>query len=139
MEENRPFLHTRQRGDGAVFAGVGELAVDLVGQHQQIVVNADTGDFLDFFGGQRGSRRVGREIQHDRFGVRRDGGRNVFGGQREFILDTGTDRFGNAVHQPDTRVIRDVARLVIEDFFAGIDDGPQRDVQTLAHADRYEY
>src|SRR6266436_5389750 len=43
-----------------------------------------------------------------------------------------------AVHQLHAWVIRDVAGFVIENFVAGIDDGPQRDVQALAHADRDE-
>ena len=61
--------------------GVGELAVNFVGQDQNVVVGADARDFFDFLGGQRGARRVGREIQHERFGARRDRGLDVLGSQ----------------------------------------------------------
>ena len=98
-----------------MLAGVGEFTVNLIGDHQQIVVDAYPRNLLQFFVSQRGAGWVAREIQHDRLRARRDRAGDVFGGQREFVIGAGANGFANPVHRAHARVIGHIARLVVED------------------------
>ena len=96
----------RQGADGAP-AVVDELAVDLVGDQEEVVVAAERGDHLELLPAVDGAGGVVRVAEDDETRLRRDRAVPVGpGGEMESVLDPGPQR-----HQPDSRDRRE--RLVV--------------------------
>ena len=121
-----------------LLAAVREVAVDLVGDDDEVVLLGEGGNREQVLARHDGARRVVRvaDEQHLRLWrhvllelVRRDA---------ELILDLGRHGDGLAAREDRAGLIGDVARLRDEDFVARREDGAHDEVERLADADRHE-
>ena len=132
MKKDSPLLHPGQCRDGVVgHLVVGEFAVDLVGQHNEIVLHRKGGDLPQLLQRQDRSGGIGREVQHQDAGLVRDRLLQGVRAERELLLGTGGHGHGNAASQQDAGAVGDIAGLVVEDLVAGIEQGAERDVDGL--------
>ena len=138
MQKNRALGHAGQRRDAGVLPLKGQLGVNLVGDHEQVVALGQAGDRLERLAGHRAAGGVGGEVQHERLGLGRDCLLDRLGGDGESVLGEARHGHRHAVGQRDAGRVADIARFVVNDLIAGIDDGPQRDVERLADADADE-
>ena len=135
MQENRALQHSRQRRDAGVIALEGQLRVNLVRHHQQVVLEDHVRNLLQLGARHRAASRVRREIQHEHLALRRDDFLDGFRCHSETILRLARHGHGHAVRERDARRVAHVARLVIDDFVTRIDDRAERDVHRLTHTD----
>ena len=138
VQKNRALGHAGQRRDAGVLPLKGQLGVNLVGDHEQVVALGQAGDRLERLAGHRAAGGVGGEVQHERLGLGRDCLLDRLGGDGESVLSEARHGHRHAVGQRDAGRVADIARFVVNDLIAGIDDGPQRDVERLADADADE-
>ena len=120
-------------------AVVAQLAVDLIGQHDQVVLDAELGDAFEILLRRDRAGRVGREIEHQHAALRRDRGGEFLRFQREAVLLAGLDRHRLAVGHDDARTVGNVAGLVVDHLFARIEQRAQREIDRLGHADGDEH
>ena len=65
VKEERPLLHSGKRGDRVMrHLVVGEFAVDLIGEDDQVMLHGEGSDLLEFLQRQDRPRGVGREVEH---------------------------------------------------------------------------
>ena len=116
----------------------GELGVDLVGSDQQVLLDGELGDGLEFgaIGGAAG--RVGREVQDEQLAAGLPGGAQGGRIERELVGGDGADRDGLGVAERDARGVAHVAGLVVEHLIAGVEHGAQEDVERFGDADGAE-
>jgi hypothetical protein len=140
VQQDRPLAHSRQRGDGNVrLIVVAEFAVDLIGEHDQVVLDGEFRDAFEVLARGAGTGRVGREIehQHPRFGVMAFASASGFSENPSSLVVTTGDR--HAMGHDDARTVGNIARLVVNHLVAGIEQGAQGDVDRLGNADRDEH
>ena len=135
VQKNRALQHPGQGGDADVLPLEGEFGIDLVSDHQQIVAPHDGGDLLQVGVGHGAAGRVGREIQHQRLAPGSDDLLDVLRANREAVFRLAGHSYGHAVRHGDAGRVTDVARFVINDLIARIDQRAERDIHGLAHAD----
>ena len=121
-----------------LLAAVREVAVDLVGDDDEVVLLGEGRDGQEVLARHDGARRVVRvaDEQHLRLWrhvllelVRRDA---------ELILDLGRHGDGLAAREDRAGLIGDVAWLWDEDLIARREDGAHDEVERLTDADRHE-
>jgi len=138
MQKKRALLHAGKGGDGMMRQiVVGELAVDFVGEDDQIVLHGKGGDLCQLIGGHDSPGGVGRETEHQDARAGRDGLFQVGGAEHKFILGAGRDRDRLASGQRDARAVGDITWLVVEHLVARIEQGAQGEIDSLgdAHGD----
>ena len=135
MQEDGAVLHAGHRREGVVGPVVGQFGVDLVGDHQDVVLGADARDHLNILFAQGGAGGVVGIIEDDGLGLGRDGRAELRLGDAELVLALRLDGDGHAVREGDQGAVRDVAGLVINDLVAGVGDGADGEVEGFADAD----
>ena len=138
VEEDRPLRHARQARDARMRALEGELRVNLIGQHEQVLLAAERGDFLQLLPRARAAGRIARQVEHQDLGARLPGGPQRLGRERKAVLGIGWHRDPLPVRQRDAGKIAHVARLVIHDLVTRIDERPAGEIERLADADRHD-
>ena len=129
------FAHAGNFQNAGVRLIIGELAVDFVGDDDEVVLDGEFGNLPNLFLRQGGSGRVGRVVEHQQFGFLADLFLQRFAGEFEVVLFGGFYSNGYAMSKDDDGIIRDVARLVIEHFVAGFNQGADGEIHGLADAD----
>src|SRR5215210_5836617 len=137
MQENRAFTHAGQGRDGGVLrAVVGELAVNLVGEHDEVVLNAQRGNPPEFLGGLRRARWIAREIEHQHFRRGCDFPFQLARGEPEVVFRKGRHRDWNAVREHNARTVADVTWLVVEHLFTKVEQRAQGEIDGFGNAYR---
>ena len=73
VQKERPFLHPRKCGDGVMWQLiVGELAIDFIGQDDEIMLHGEGSNFFEFLQRHDSTGGIRREIQHQHAGLQRD-------------------------------------------------------------------
>jgi len=137
MQQDGPLPHARPGHDRLVPPLVGQLGVNLVADHEQILFHANLGEGIQFRAREYRPRRIGRKVEQQNLGARRRR-RHFRGLQPETVLRPGMDRAPLRVRQRDRRGVGNITGLMVKDGLAGIEDGAQGEVDRLAHADRDE-
>ncbi len=122
-----------------MLAAVGQLAVDLVGEHIQVVFNDDVRDRLEVFLAHDCPRGIVGVRQHQDLGLRRDRSLELFGFEAEFILILERNNDRHAVRQNRAGLIGDIGRLRDQYFVALVDHGAEHQVDGLRAADGNQY
>ena len=135
MRSRRP----GQADDARVRRVVGQLAVDLVRDDDQVALAGEGGDVFQVRPAHDRAGRVVREVEHQHLGARRRFGLQHRARQAEPVVGARLDRHRHPVREQDRRPIRHVARLMVKHFVARVEQRPQRQVQRLAHADRDQH
>ena len=69
VKDDGPIYHVVELGDGGVRTVVIHVLVDLVGKHDEVVLDGDLGDPLKVLVGYDAAARVVRRVDDDEFGV----------------------------------------------------------------------
>ena len=139
VEEDRALLHAGQRGEADVLlAAVREVAVDLVGDDDEVVLLGEGGDSEEVLARHDGARRVVRVADEQHLRFRRHVLLELVWRDAELVLNLGRHGDGLAAREDRAGLIGDVARLRDEDFVARREDGAHDEVERLADADRHE-
>ena len=125
----RPFMDI-------VIPVVAELRVDLVADHDQVMLDREGGNPSQILFGDRGSRRIVGEVEHQELGA--------VGNQRleqpavkaKTLLATSLRGHRAPMRHSHDGCVRDVARLVVQDLVAGVQQGPNREIHGLTDPDR---
>jgi hypothetical protein len=98
--------------DGGGFkAVIGELVVDVVGEHPHIgVAQQHIADGAQLLGRIGGTGRVAGGVEEEPFGLRRDGGFQIFGAQLEAVVLGARHKHGRAFGQSHDVRVRNPAR-----------------------------
>ena len=136
VEEHGALSHAGVFDDALVLASVvKQLAVDLIGEDEQIVLHGKGGDLFQLLRGHDAAGGIRGEVQRDDLGLRRDGFLHIGGHEGEVVFLTRVHHDGHAVGHLDAGAVADVAGLVVDDFVARIQNGAEGDVERLADAD----
>ena len=139
MQENRAVLHPRQTHNARVLRVVSQLRVNLVRDDDEITLASERGDVFQVRPTHDCTGRVVGKIQHQQLRLRRAFRLKHRARQAETILGFRLHCERHAAGEKNRRAIRDVARLVIQHFLAGVDERTQREIQRLADADGDEH
>ncbi len=136
VQQDGALAHPGILDDALVLTSVvKQLAVDLVGEDDQVVLHGQRGDFFqlrfrhDAAGGIRG------EVHRQDLGLRRDGLFHILGHEGEFVFLTCLHDDGDAVGHLDAGRVADVAGLVIDHLVPRIQYRTEGDVERLGDAD----
>ena len=135
MQQDGSLPHAGPGDDGFVPADVGQFGVNLVADHEQVLLHANLGQSIQFRTAQYRPGRVGRKIQEQNLGAGRGAG-YLLRIQPKTIIGPGVDGPPLRMGQGDGGGIGHIAGLVIKDGFPGIEHCPQRQVDRLADTDR---
>ena len=116
-------------------AAVGEVAVDFVGDDDEIVLFGEGGDFLKVILRHDGACRVVWVADQKRLRSLRHVRLKFFGCDAEVVFELCGDGHGLAARKGHAGLVGDVARLGNQDFIAGREYGAHGDVERLADAD----
>ena len=125
-----------ERGKGRRQSGIIQLAIHLVGQHDEIMLLRELQDLQNLFAVQRRARRIAREVEEHRLRLRRHLLLQRGDRQPELVFDACLDADRNRVREPDRRRVGDEARLVVEHLVARRAERADRKVDRLGDADR---
>ena len=100
-----------------------KLAVNLIGDNDEVVLNGKLGNRLGILPRNNAARRVAWRDQQQRFRLRRDALLNLLGAQVETVLGVGRHRHAHAARVMNRFVIGGVARVGHEDFVAWVEQG----------------
>ena len=115
---------------------VGQAAIDLVRQDDDVGVAQDRGDGLQFVPRHDRAGRIVRIGQDEQLGARGDGRAQRIRGELELVLHAGGQRDGHAARHLGQRGIADKAGLGDEHFLARVDQRADGVVDCLRAADR---
>ena len=139
VEENRALLHAGQGGEADVLlAAVRQVAVDLVGDDDEVVLLGKGRDGQEILARHDGACRVVRIADEQRL---RPGGHVLFELVRrdaELVLNLGRHGDGLAARENRAGLVGDVARLRDQDLVARREDGAHDEVERLADTDCHE-
>ena len=139
MQENGPLLHARQDGYGVMGDPVvGKLAVDLVGDDDEVVFSGKGGDPFEFFQRHDGTGRVGREVKHQDAGPVGDGALQIGCAEHKAFRRSGCHGHRFSSSKRDARSIRDVAGLVVENLVARIQQGSESEIDRFGDAHSHD-
>ena len=134
--QHRSLLHAREGRDGDVrLAGVGQLRVDLVREHVEIMLDDDGNELFQVFLLHDRAGRVVREGEHEDLALVGDRRFELLRLQAEFVLRLQVDDDRDRVREDRARLIGDVARLGNDDFVALVDHRAEHEVDGLGAAD----
>ena len=120
VQENRALLHAGQRGKRRVLhAAVGEVAVDFIGDDDEVVLFSEGGDLLKVVLRHDGARRVVRVADQKRLRALRHVRLEFLGRDAEVVFKLRGDGYGLASCKCHAGLIRDVARFGNQDFITG--------------------
>ena len=104
VQQDRALTHAGKLHDALVLTAiVQQLAVDLVGEDQQIMLHRQRGDLRQLLMRHDAARRIRGKVQRDDLRLRRDRLLHILGHQRKFILFTGLHHDWNAISHLDAR------------------------------------
>ena len=115
---------------------VGQLGVDFIGQHQNVVLPQDGGNLLHLGGAHHGAGGVVRVGEDDQLGARGDSRPQLVSRQAELILGPGGNVHRHAAGQLGNRLIADKAWLRDDDLIPGLHHRTDGKVDGLTAADR---
>ena len=133
-DRERPFGHVRQRGHRNVGATVEEqVLVHLVGDHDEIVLDRDPGDRVEFVPGEHLAGRVVRGVEQDHLGPRGHRSDQLVGIEDVPPVVTRSEQHGHRTRpgERDARLVAVVHRLEDHDFVTGVEHPQQRSGQRL--------
>ena len=140
VDGQRVGLHALEGGEGRVLMpAVAQLSVDLVAEHQQLVLAHHLGDGLQILPLHHRAGGVVRVGQNQGLGARGDGPAHVLRLQAEFLLRPGQDAHGRAAGEDDAGAVAHVARLGDQHLVARLQDHPQGRVDGLAGPHRHRH
>ena len=114
-------MHAGQAGDADVFAFEGQFGVNLIGDHDQVMLHCQIGYGLQFLARHRTAGGVGREIENEHLALVRDRRLDGGGGDAKLFLRPAFHRDGYSVGQRDGRRVAHITGFVIDHFIARID------------------
>ncbi|RBQ25066.1 MAG: hypothetical protein ALMCE001_07470 [Methanocorpusculum sp. MCE] len=116
---------------------VGKFRIHLVRDQQKIVIDDDIGDRLEIVFAHYTPGRIVREVDDQRFAVRRDLFHKCVGRDLELILRIAgkSDRF-SACHK-HFGFVGDKTGIDNDHFIAGIHDGSNGNIETFRYAGRH--
>ena len=134
VDDDRPLFHARERCDaGRLLSGVEQGVVDIIRDHQQIVLHGQLGNLCHRFARHDGAGGVVRRVDHQRLGVRRD---ELFDGLRlhfKVMLQIRGNANCRAVAVRDLGHIVQPLRVLDQDFVALVQQDKEQEAQ-CAHA-----
>ena len=139
VEEDRALLHAGQgREADVLLAAVRQVAVDLIGDDDEVVLLGKGRDGQEVLARHDGARRVVRVADEQRLRLGRHVLLELIRRDAELVLNLGRYGDGLAAREDRAGLVGDVARLRDEDFVAGGEDGAHDEVERLTDADRHE-
>ena len=135
IDHNGTLPHAGQRGNRAMRLPIGQLGVNLIREHKQVVRLQKRQNLFEVFAGHDSAGRVVRVGEHQHFGAGGEQRREQLGRYFELVLRLCVQRHGNAAHHLNQRRIADKAGLGHDHLVAGVNDGAERHVNRLAAAD----
>ena len=139
VQKDRALRHARQRGDAGVFAVEGEFRIDLVAQHQQVLLPRKRGDFCQLVLGTGAARRIARQVEHQNLGPGLPRLFQGFGGEGKVVLGVSGHRQCLAMRQADAGMVGHVTGLVIHHLVPRIEKRAEGQVEGLRNADRHDH
>ncbi len=134
VDNDRALLHAWERGNaGRLFSGVKQCVVDVVGDHQQVVLHGQLRDLRHRLARHNGAGGVVRGVDHQRLGVRRD---ELFDGLRlhfKIMLQIRGNSDSRAVAVRDLGHIVQPLRVLDQDLVALVQQDKEQEAQR-AHA-----
>ena len=134
VDNDRALLHAREgRNAGGFFPSVEQCVVDVVGDHQQIVLDGQLRDLRHRLARHDGAGGVVRSVDHQRLGVRRD---ELFDGLRlhfKVVRQIRGNADGRAVAVRDLRHVVQPLRVLDQDLVALVQQDKEQQAQR-AHA-----
>ena len=115
-------------------AAVCKFAVDLIGDHEQILLLHDLGDLLQILPLHDGPGGVVGEGENQNLGLRRDLLQQFFRSQPEIVLLLQLDDHRRAVCQDGAGHVGDIAGLGNQHLVPRLQHGPQGQIDGLAAA-----
>ena len=110
-----------------MLALVEDPAVDLVGQDHEVVLAGDVGDLLEVLARRDAAGRVGRRVDDDELGPRRDQRRQLVRVEAEVVLLADRAGDGLAADEAGHRLVDREARVRVDDLVALVDEGQDRE------------
>ena len=136
VEDDRPFTHARQFGEGRELGiAVHEFTVDFIGQDNKVVFFGKFGNRHQFFCRHDCPRRVVRIADDDGFRLRRDDLFQSFDSQFKIVFRIGRYEDRRPASQFDRRRIGNVSRVGDDDFIARFGNGQEGHGQAFGNAD----
>ena len=118
------------------FLGVGQLGIDLVADHDQVVFHKHVAQALQQRAVQHRAGGVVGVGQNHGLGAGRHGSGQRFGHQRKAVLFAGGHGHGHAARKYHARRIADVTGFGDEHLIAGVHQHAQAQINALAGANR---
>ena len=115
---------------------IGQLAVDLVGKNDNVLLHADFGNLPKVLLGHDGTGRIVRERKHEKLRLIGNRHAEFLRSQAEFIFLLKLDNYRNALRQNNTRFIGNIARLRNDNLLAGAYHGADCKVNRFTSPDR---
>ena len=134
VDDDGALLHAREgRNAGCFFSGVKQCVVDVVGDHQQVVLHRQLRDLCQRFARHDRAGGVVRGVDHQRLGVRRD---ELFDGLRlhfKIMLQIRGNANCRAVAVRNLRNVVQPLRVLDQDLVALVQQDKEQQAQ-CAHA-----
>ena len=131
--------HPRQGRDRDIlFILIGQLGINLIGKHEQVVLDNDIRNRLQILAFHDRSGRIVRKWQDEDLGLVRDSLLQLLRRQTEIVFFLQLNDLRHAACQHRAGQIGHVARLRDQHLIARIDHRPQRNVNGFAAADRHK-
>ena len=132
-------MHAGQAGDaGMAFLGIGQLGIDFVADHDEVVFHKHVAQALQQRAIQHRAGGVVGIGQNHGLGAGRHGGGQRFGHQGKAVLLAGGHGHGHAARKHHARRVADVAGFGDEHLVAGVHQHAQAKVNTFAGPDRHQ-
>ena len=136
VQENGAFPHSRNRGDGRVVAVESQLGINFVGNDEHVFFDGELGDLFEQFPRRGAAGRIRREVNQKSLYSGLPGFAKGFDCDGEFVFRLCFHGDGFRVAKFNRRAIRNVARLVVDDFVARIENCAQHGIECFGNADR---
>ena len=115
---------------------VGELSVNFIGDHHDVGSPQNFGDGLQVLSGHNAAGGIAREGKDQNFCLRRNGAFQLPGGEAELILGLELQIYGGASGHRGQRTVAHEGGDGDDHLVAGIEHAAQRQINSLAAADR---
>ena len=140
VQQERALLHPRQRSYGNMrLAVITQFTVNFIRQHDEVVPDADAGDFLKGFHRGHRSGRIRREVEHQHLGPRCNGRFQHLRVQGEKIPFACRHGGSYAVGHIDAGGIGDITGFVIKNLVPRIQNGTESEIYGFAYAYRHQH
>ena len=136
IDQHGPLLHLRQSCNGGMVSAVGELRINLIGDHKNVVLDDDFRNGLQILLGHDGSGGVVGEGKHQKLGPVRQLLQKLLRCQPELILLLQLDDHRHAIRQHRAGQVGHVAGLGNQHLIPRIEHSAHGNVNGLASAHR---